>query len=121
MKVLIYTNHFSPETFRCNDVSLNLSYEETFGLTTVEGLACGTPGIVYNVTASPELITPETGIVVEPGDVQGVISAIAEILNKGKDHYTKECRTRAISYYNQEERFLDYIRLYEKLSEHTIK
>ena len=37
------------------DVVLNLSCEETFGLTTVEGFACGTPGIVLRATASPEL------------------------------------------------------------------
>lgn len=50
-------------------VVLNLSIEETFGLTTVEGMACGTPGIVYDKTASPELITPETGYIVKAHEI----------------------------------------------------
>lgn len=53
------------------NVVLNLSREETFGLTTVEGMACGTPSIVYNATASPELVNDQSGFVVEPGDIKG--------------------------------------------------
>ncbi len=66
------------------NIVLNLSAEETFGLTTVEGFACGTPGIVYNCTASPELITPDTGFVVEKGDIQGLLNAINSVKEKGK-------------------------------------
>lgn len=94
-------------------IVMNLSYEETFGLTTVEGLACGTPSIVYNATASPELVTPETGIIVEPGDIDGVAKAIRQLLSKEKP--VKECRERAMKYYNKEDRYQEYINLYEKL------
>jgi len=45
------------------DVVTSLSYQEAFGLTPVEGFACGTPAIVYNATATPELINPEIGII----------------------------------------------------------
>lgn len=97
------------------DIIMNLSYEETFGLTTVEGLSCGTPGIVYNTTASPELITPETGLVVELGNINAVANAVKQILSNGKNYYTKACRQRAIDFFNKNDRFLDYIRLYESL------
>lgn len=97
------------------DIVMNLSYEESFGLTTVEGLACGTPGIVYNTTASPELITPETGIIVEPGDISGIVNAVKCILSKGKRSYTEACRKRAEVMFNKNDRFLDYIQLYESL------
>lgn len=96
-------------------VILNLSYEETFGLTTVEGLACGTPGIVYDCTASPELITPETGIVVPAGDVIGVNHAINEILNKDKIKLSNACRNRAINNYNTFSCFNKYIELYNSI------
>ena len=101
--------------YRGADIVLNLSYEETFGLTTVEGFACGTPGIVYNTTASPELITPETGIVVEPGDLDGVSNAVKKIMANGKGSYSKACRERVLKYFNKEDRFADYISLYEDL------
>lgn len=97
------------------DIVLNLSYEETFGLTTVEGLACGTPGIVYNCTASPELITSETGLVVDKGNVTGVAKAVKEILSNGKTSYSKKCRERAVTLFNRDDRFADYINLYEEL------
>lgn len=97
------------------DVVLNLSYAETFGLTTVEGMACGTPGIVYNTTASPELITPETGIVVEAGSINQVLTAVNILLEKGKDYYTSACLNRAKNVFDKEERFEDYMSLYERL------
>lgn len=103
------------EFYSLADIVLNLSYAETFGLTTVEGMACGTPGIVYNITASPELITSETGIVVEPGDIKGVAKAIEVILENGKDYYSKNCRKRAVEVFNKEDRFMEYIHLYESL------
>lgn len=94
------------------DVVLNLSYQETFGLTTVEGFACGTPGIVFRSTASPELITPETGFVVEPGELDGVLSAIAEIRSRGKAAYSAACRSRALAFFRKEDRWAEYLRLY---------
>lgn len=97
------------------DVVLNLSYEETFGLTTVEGFACGTPGIVFNCTASPELITPETGFVVKQGDIDGVISAIDAIRSRGKAAYSEACRSRALSRFRKEDRWAEYLSLYEEV------
>lgn len=96
-------------------IVMNLSYEETFGLTTVEGFACGTPGIVYNVTASPELITPETGIIVDPGDIDGVAKAIGEIQGKGKNFYSIACRERVVRHFNKDDRYQEYLDLYESL------
>jgi len=97
------------------DVVMNLSYAETFGLTTVEGMACGTPGIVYNCTASPELITPETGFIIEPGDIDGILNAIETIKSKGKQFYSEACRIRAVSYFDQNKQFSEYIKLYKDL------
>lgn len=95
------------------DATLNLSYQETFGMTTVEGMACGTPGIVYNKTASPELVTPETGIAVEAGDIRGIVNAIKEISQKGKVFYSDNCRKRVLDNFDKDDRFADYIKLYE--------
>ncbi len=96
-------------------IVMNLSYEETFGLTTVEGFACGTPSIVYNATASPELITPETGIVVEAGNINRVADAVKVILSKGKQHYSSACRKRAEEFFDKNDRYQEYIKLYEDL------
>ena len=48
------------------DVFFNPSREETFGLVTAEATACGTPVVVMNSTACPEVAGDEnTGIVLE--------------------------------------------------------
>jgi len=101
--------------YSASDIVLNLSYQETFGMTTVEGFACGTPGIVYNSTASPELITPETGIIVEPGNIKHVLHAIEDIISKGKDYYSSNCRRRAVEFYNKDKQYEQYLQLYEEL------
>ncbi len=101
------------ELYREAELTLNLSAEESFGLTTVEGFASGTPGIVYNSTASPELITPDTGFVVEKGSFQELVNAINTIKANGKKHYVLACRNRAEKLYNKDDRYSDYIKLYK--------
>lgn len=98
------------------DIVMNLSYAETFGLTTAEGFACGTPSIAYNCTASPELIDPEVGELVEPGDIQGVINAISFIRQKGKASYTGACRLKAETLYSADIQYNEYIKLYDAKS-----
>ncbi len=47
------------------DVFVNPSREESFGLTTVEALSCGTPAIVYQKTACEEIVDQYGGLAVE--------------------------------------------------------
>ena len=103
------------DLYNSSDVFLNLSVEETFGLTTAEALACGTPAIVYNSTASPELIDSKTGIVVKKNDISGLLDAIQEIKSKGKLFYSKSCRKRAVKLFNRDKRFKQYFELYNRL------
>lgn len=105
------------DLYVASDVFMNLSPEETFGLTTAEALACGTPAIVYNATASPELVSINTGIIVEKQDMQGLLLAIKEVKTKGKLFYSASCRLRAIELFDKDIRFNEYFNLYnEKLS-----
>jgi len=97
------------------EVVLNLSYQESFGLTTIEGLACGTPGIVYNCTASPELLSPDTGFIVEPGNINEVLNAIYNIISNNKYDYIKACRERVEKFFNKDTCFSKYIELYNQI------
>ena len=94
---------------------LNLSYEETFGLTTVEGFACGTPGIVYDATSSPELIGPGTGTVVAPGDIAALRRAVEGICGRDKTSCANVCRTHAEKNYDRDRNFARYLDLYQRL------
>ncbi len=73
------------------DVYVHLSREDTFGKVIAEALACGTPAIVYNATACPELIGENCGYVVEKGNVLGIVDAIKHIKENGKGYYSSFC------------------------------
>lgn len=96
-------------------VFLNLSQEETFGMTTIEAMACGTPVVVYDSTAVPEPVTSATGFIVPAGDVEGAAKAIQTIIEKGKSHYSLACRIHIEENYNKDDRYQDYLMLYDNL------
>lgn len=100
------------------DVFVNPTYSDNFPTTNIESLACGTPVVTYRTGGSPESVTADTGLVVDRGDVNGLISAIEEIRRHGKSHYSEACRHRALQYYNKDDRYADYIKLYDHLLRH---
>ena len=97
------------------DVYINPTYEDNFPTTNIEALACGTPVITYNTGGSPEAIDKETGIVVKKGNIKDLIQAIETVRINGKSFYTQACRKRAERLFNKDDRFDDYLRVYEEL------
>lgn len=97
------------------DVYINFSVEESLGLTTCEAMACGTPAIVYNCTACPEVVSSDTGFIVNQKDFEGVVAAINMVREKGKETYTQSCRERAVQYFNKEDRYAEYLQLYKEI------
>lgn len=97
------------------DVYINFSDQETFGLTIAESLACGTPAVVYDATACPEIVSPQTGFVVPAHDVAGAVEAMRTIKANGKAAYTRACRQRATELFDKDHRYRDYIELYREL------
>ncbi|MDA7568000.1 glycosyltransferase [Flavobacteriaceae bacterium] len=60
----VWNPNFKSIIFSAADVLVSSSYEETFGQTIIEGYACGTPAIVFNNGALPELVEPgKTGFI----------------------------------------------------------
>jgi putative colanic acid biosynthesis glycosyltransferase len=96
------------------DVFLNPTFEDTFPTTNLEALACGTPVVTYRTGGSVESIDESTGIVVDKGDVNGLIIAIEKIKNKGKYFYENNCREHAIKNFDRKIKFKNYLDLYEK-------
>lgn len=102
------------EYYSIADVFVNASIEETFGLTTAEALACGTPAIVFKSTACPEIIDEKTGISVEY-DVNMLAKALCQIEKKHKNYYTEACVSRARELFDEEKMIDSYMDLYEKI------
>lgn len=99
------------------DVCVNTTRFETFGKVTAEALCCGTPVIVYNNTASPELVGPGCGYVVEEKDgLQAVANAIEEIRRNGKEAYSERCLSFASEKFSKRQGFSQYLKLYESMA-----
>lgn len=95
------------------DVFINLSLEETFGLVVGEAMACGTPAIVYNSTACPELISEGTGFVAEPDNIEQITEYIEKISETGKEKYIDACVSHINENYTIEKMIASYINLYQ--------
>lgn len=96
---------------------VNPTYNDSFPTVNLEALACGTPVVTFRTGGSPESITPETGIVVEKGNYLQLVNAIETVRKKGKAHYSTACRERAVMFYNKDDKFQEYITLYNSLIE----
>lgn len=99
------------------DVYVHLSKEDTFGKVIAEAMACGTPAIVYNSTACPELIGEGCGYVVEPSDLDKVVEKLKEIKTNGKNFYSKNCEKFVKSNFEKEKLINETIKLYENICE----
>ena len=84
-------------------------------MTTAESLACGTPSIVYNLTACPEMVTSETGFVVDKGNMKAIADALQAVRERGKQKYEVVCRQRAVTCFNKDDHYADYVRLYDRV------
>ena len=104
------------EIYSQADVFVNPSKVESFGMTTAEALSCGTPSIVYDTSACPEVVDNLTGRVVPLGDVNALAKAVTEICSlPGREAMRQACRERAIRLFNRQDRYKEYLQLYNEV------
>lgn len=103
------------ELYSAADVFVNLTWQDNYPTVNLEAIACGTPVVTYRTGGSIEAVTEHTGFVVEQGDVKGILEAVRKIEKEGKTSYQQPCRDYALAHFNKEERYADYLRLYDEL------
>lgn len=101
------------------DVFINFSTQETFGKVTAEALACGTPIIVNNATATPELCGDGCGYVVENNNEYAILNYINAVREKGKSYYSAVCRSFAVKNFDKEAAIDEYIEIFNRLIKHN--
>lgn len=69
------------ECYRAADLTVVPSAYETFGRVAAESLCCGTPVVAYATGGLSDIVTDECGLLVAPGDVQGLAKAIARMVD----------------------------------------
>ena len=96
-------------------VYVSMSTEETFGLTIAEALSCGTPAVVYQATACPEMIVEgENGYVASPHNIAQVYNYI-QLIKKGKIGDRESISLKARRTYSQERMVAEYLSYYRSI------
>jgi len=82
-KEVIFAGYVSDEKlvklYSTADLYLRLPLVETFGIPPLEAMACGCPVVTTNVGSLPEVVG-DAGILKNPGDIEGLVNAIYEVL-----------------------------------------
>lgn len=92
------------------NVFVNPTYEETFGLTTVEAQACGTPAVVYETDGCPETLATGGSVLTTQGDLDGLERAVRDIVQR--DICVSPRKTER---FDKERTYEEYIRLYKRM------
>lgn len=104
------------ELYAAADVFINPTWQDNYPTVNLEAIACGTPVVTYRTGGSVEAVTEHTGFVVEQGDVKGLMEAVRKIEQLGKGFYRQPCRNYALANFNKEDRYADYLKLYDELT-----
>ena len=83
--------------YDCSDIMLVPSlWQEPFGLVVVEAMARGLPVIASNVGGPAEILTHDvSGLLIEPGNVQALASAITQLLENSQQRALLASAARA--------------------------
>lgn len=102
------------------DVFVNPTWQDNYPTVNMEAIACGTPVVTYRTGGSVEAVTEDTGFIVEQGDVKGLLDSVRVIEQYGKHYYADRCRKYALANFRKEDRYADYLKLYEELRTNRI-
>ena len=99
------------------DVFVNPTLEDNFPTVNLEALACGTPVITYDTGGSAEPIDSKCGIVVSRNDYSSLKAAVVFTI-ENRAFLQENCLMKAKEY-SAENKFEEYIKLYENCSRNT--
>jgi len=77
------------QRYRQADLLVNPSFSESFGMSLIEAMACAVPVVATRVGGMPAIVErTQGGLLVEPGDVDGLAEAIVRLLCDDDDRAT---------------------------------
>jgi len=101
------------KVYSAADLFINPTREENYPTVNMESLACGTPVVTFRTGGSPEMVDETCGMIVERGDVDGMLDAILTI-EKDRPFSREACLEKAKAF-DARKRFEEYVNLYAKL------
>lgn len=101
------------EIYSAADVFVNPTREENYPTVNMEALACGTPVLTFRTGGSPEMLDENCGSVVACEDVDALETEILRICEDTP--YSEEACLGKAREFDQNERFKEYLKLYERV------
>ena len=80
-----------------SDLFVLSSEIETFGIALIEAQMCGLPAVCTDCGGPRDIITQETGILVEPRSIKSLTDGIKKTLNNLHQYKAKKIRKKTIS------------------------
>ena len=107
-----------PDIMRAVDLFVFPSRYESFSLVLLEAMASGLPVLTARTVGAAELVTEESGVVLEhPNDVEGLVSHIRRLLaDSGLRLRMGACARRIAEQHSWERMASDYAKLYEEMA-----
>lgn len=103
------------EYYTAGDVLVNPTKEEVLGMTSIEALACGTPVVTFRVGGCPEVVDDSCGAIVAVDDNEALLKAVTDICENTP--FTREDCVRKGTMFRVEDKYAQYIELYERIME----
>lgn len=102
------------ELYTAADVFVNPTREENYPTVNMEAIACGTPVLTVRTGGSPEMLDETCGSVVDCDDIDALEKEVICICTK-EPYNQKACLQKA-NEFDKNERFKEYIELYERIN-----
>ncbi len=102
------------EIYTAADVFVNPTREDTFPTVNMEALACGTPVVTFNTGGSSEIINETCGAVTSEKNAESMEREIVRICKE--QPFSKDACIKRAEAFDMNDRFSEYIELYEELS-----
>ena len=103
------------EIYSAADVFANPTREDNFPTVNIEALACGTPVVTFRTGGSPEIIDETCGSTVECNDIKAFEKEVKRVCEEKP--YSKEACLKRAKLYDMEDKFREYVNLYEESKE----
>ncbi|MBR6559014.1 MAG: glycosyltransferase [Clostridia bacterium] len=101
------------EIYSAADLFVNPTREENYPTVNMEALACGTPVLTFRTGGSPEMLDATCGSVVDCDDIDALEKEIIRICTEKP--YSKEACINKAKEFDKNERFKEYLALYERV------